>query len=48
MASREALFQEFYNNEDHQNNLLLSNVQPTGTLIASGCGTYGKVEKVLK
>ncbi len=45
MAGREAIIQEFHNNEEHQN-LLLHNVQPTGTFMPSGCGTYGKVEKV--
>lgn len=46
MASREAIYQEFYNNEELQG-VLLYNAQSTGTVIASGCSTFGKVEKVL-
>ena len=47
MAGTEALVQEFYNNDDHRG-LLLNNVQPTGNFILSGCGTFGKIEKVAK
>lgn len=45
MAGNEAIIQEFYNNDDHRS-LLLHNVQATGNFIASGCGTFGKIEKV--
>lgn len=46
MAGRDAIYQEFYNNDDLQD-LLLYNAQPTSTLLGACAGTYGRVEKVL-
>lgn len=45
MANREAVYQEFYNN-DELHGMLLHNAQSTGTVLTPGCGTFGKVEKV--